>query len=108
MMEEEKLRMKEEQGSDFEEEEEEEEEEEPMEEEVELKKESVSSLKGGVSEGGSCDSCEMVAASQSDNNNKSKLATSQDNQVGPEESTVSSPLEATPLRKVTQLWPGPV
>ena len=108
MMEEEKLRMKEEQGSDYEEEEEDEEEDEPIEEEVELKKESVSSLKGPVSEGGSCDSCEIVAATstQSDNNNKSRLAPSQDNQVGPEESSVSSPLEATPLRKASLSLPG--
>ena len=113
MMEEEKLRMKEEQGSDYEEEEDDEEEEEEEEDEpledVQLKKDSVSSLKVAGSEG-SCDSCEMVAVavteSQADNNNKSKLATSQDNQVGPEESSVSSPQEATPLRKASLSLPG--
>ena len=105
MMEEEKLRMKEEQGSDYEDEDEDEEDE-PL-EEVQMKKDSVSSPPVPGSEG-SCDSCEMVVVteSQSDNNNKSKLATSQDNQVGPEESSVSSPLEATSLRKASLSLPG--
>ena len=105
MMEEEKLRMKEEQGSDFEEEEEDDdddEEDEPL-EDVQLKKDSLSSLKKSPS-GGSCDSCEMAESqSQSDNNNKCQLESSPDNQVGglAGGSRLSSPLEATPARKVS-------
>ena len=92
MMEEEKLRMKEEQGSDYEDEE-----DEPI-EEVELKKDSESSLKKSSSDG-SCDSCEGEAE-KSDNNNKSQPERSDDNQAS------DSPLEATPLRKASLSLPG--
>ena len=86
MMEEEKLRMKEEQGSDYEDDDEQEEEE-PVELDQLKKGSSVSSLKKSPSH---------LSCVSFENNNKSEVENNQDNQQG-----VLSPVDNTELRKVS-------